>query len=190
MGPGRVRAGRRRGSTLVEVVIAAGLTSLVLVTSVGVYLTGMKSWVRGQANIDALSGSQRTVRYVSNELREAMEVTVTGGGTGVAYKRPARDGAGAFVTPLVWDGVSRSFTFDGSNLVMAADGVSRTLAKDVLSREPASGEAYALFSAPPAAVSRSLTIKLVCGKSGGGTETVVNRSRETVYLRNVPQLSR
>ena len=170
--------------------MAAGLTSLVLVTGVGLYLTGMKSWVRGQANIEALTGSQRTVRFISNELRQAMEVTVTNGGKGVAYKLPVMDATGAFASPLAWDGVDRSFSLQADKMVLASDGASRVLASGVLSRKPGANADYLLFTAPAGAVSRSLTIEIACGKDGGGTETATNLSRETVYLRNVPQLSR
>lgn len=170
--------------------MAAGLTSLVLTVGVGLYLTGMRSWVRGQANIEALSGSGRTARLISNELREAMEVTVTNGGKGVSFKRPLLDGTGAFAVPLAWDGIARSFDLVGDKLKLTEGGASRIVASGILKRKPGANSDYALFSAPTAAVSRSLTIELVAGKDGGGTETVTNRSRETVYLRNVPQLSR
>lgn len=181
---------RRRGATLTEVVIGAGISSAVLVAGVGTFLMGMRSWVKGEANIEASSASQKALRTVSNELREAMQITINSSGTRVDYVRPKREADGSFTNPMVTDGIARSFERVGSNLVMRTGGTTRTLAKNILARKPGDSSDYRLFTAPAGAVSRSLTMEIAAGKPGFRGETIVERSRETLYLRNVPQLSR
>lgn len=184
------RATRKRGATLTEVVLGAGISSAVLIAGVGTFLMGMRSWVKGEANMEASSSSQKALRTVSNELREAMSITINSSGTRVDYVRPKREADGTFTNPMVGDGISRSVERVGTTLVIRTGSTTRTLAKDILARKPGDASDYRLFTAPAAAVSRSLTMEIVAGKPGFRAETIIERSRETLYLRNVPQLSR
>lgn len=170
--------------------MAAGLSATVLVAGVGMFLVGMRSWIKGEANMVASSNSQKALRMVSNSLREAMDVTVTGGGNKVTFVLPKKAGDGSFINPMVSDGVTRTIERTGGQIVMTTGGTSRIVARSILSREPTASVDYPLFTAPVGSVSRSLTIKIVAGSTGVRAETIIDRARETVYLRNVPQLSR
>lgn len=181
---------RSRGTTLAEVVIAAGISSVVLFAGVGTFLIGMRSWIKGEANIEAASSSQRAVRNVSNELREAMSISVNTSGTKVDYTLPRREIDGTFTNPVVTDGIARSIERSGTDLILRRAGVARTIARDVLARRPGETSDYRLFTVPAGSVSRSLTIEIWASKGGVRAEQIVERSRETLFLRNVPQLSR
>lgn len=181
---------RQRGATLTEVALAAGISTTVLIAGVSVFLVGMRSWIKGEANMDVSSNSQKALRAVSNELREAMSVTVNTDGLGVTYVRPKRESDGSFTNPMVSDGVNRAIELSGTDLLIKGSGSPRKIARNVLKREPGQSSDYRIFTAPVGAVSRSLTIKLVAGKTGVSGDSIVERSRETVFLRNVPQLSR
>ncbi|RYG28531.1 hypothetical protein EON81_28345 [bacterium] len=183
------RSRRRRGFSLAEVVLAAGISTMVLIAGVGLFLTGMRSWISGEANMDVSANSQRSLRFVSDELREAMSITVNTP-TKVTYVLPKRESDGTFTNPMVGDGITRTIQLTGTNLVLTAGSVSRVVARSVLAREPSAASDYAIFTTPPGTVSRSLTLKLVASTPGVGGQAVVERSRETVFLRNVPQLSR
>ena len=186
----RSRNGRRRGATIAEVTIGAGISSVVLFAGLSTFLLGMRSWVKGEANIEASSSSQKAVRTISNELREAMEITVNASGTRVDFVYPQRESNGTFTSPMVEDGVTRYIERSGTSIILREGNVQRTIAKDVLARKPGGASDYPLFSTPAGSVNRSLTIEIYASKPSFKGEKIVERSRETLYLRNVPQLSR
>ena len=180
---------RRRGSTITEVMLASSISTIVLFAGVGTFLVGMRSWIRGQASVDALNGSQRAVRVISNELREAMSLVIAGDGRTVTYQKPLKDANGNFVTPMQTDGFTRTISVSGAGvLTMTAQGQTRTLAKGLVLTD--GGIPYNPFSAVNASLTRSLTVKLVSSQTGPMNSNVLSRVRETLYLRNVPQLSR
>lgn len=181
----------RKGSTLVETTLASSLTVAVLVASVGTFLLAMISWARGQGKIDAESGSQKAVKVISKELREAMAVTVDGNGQGLTYRLPSYDANGNYTVPITWDGVTRRLEVQGSQLVMVAAGNTRTVCKNLILTDPLSSggtSAYRPFTGGAGAITRSLTIMVVLRTQSDGGRYVTSRSRETVYLRNIPDL--
>lgn len=181
----------RRASTLVETMFASSLTVAVLLVSVSTFLLAMVSWARGQGKIDAESGSQKAVRVLSKELREAMAVTVDSDGRGVTYRLPSYDENGNYTVPITWDGVTRRLEVQGSQIVMTAGGNSRTVCKNLILTDPLSSggsTAYRPFTGGAGSITRSLTIMVVLRTQSDGGRYVTSRSRETVYLRNIPDL--
>lgn len=169
--------------------MAAGLSVMVLVSAVAIFLTGMRSWIGGQAGIDSLNSSQRALRVVANELREAMSLTVAADGKSVTYLKPLRDASGNFVAPVQPDGYTRTIAVDGNGtLTLSAQGTTRTLCKNLVSVD--GGQAYSYFSPSAGSLTRSLAIKFISTQPGISGAYVTSRSREVVYLRNVPELSR
>lgn len=193
---------RRRGATLVEAITASGLSVLALFTAVSVMISGMGSWAKGQGRIDAEGDAQAAVRAISNELREAMTVTVTSG-TVIDYRLPRKDESGNFIVPAEWDEVTRRIewvaTGPGIGNIRATGGsANRLLCRNVILRDPQSigftpttgGSSYAIFTAGPGTITRQLTIMIATRANGSRNQYVVSRSRETVFLRNIPSLTR
>ncbi len=180
---------KKRGVSLLEAVTAAALTTIVIFGSVATFLSGMSAWVRGQAHIDAESGSQRAVRRIANDLREAMTVSVDADGMGITYNLPQKDGTGAYVIPMVSDGVSRRIALNAGQIVKTGGGENRVYCKGVVTTDPVSNAAYRVFTPGVGAVTRSLTIMIASRSASYKTETVASRSRETIYLRNIPRVS-
>lgn len=186
---------KTRGSTLIEIITATSISMLVLLVGCATFVLGMETWFRGQARLDANEASQQAVREISMELREAMSVTVDAGGQGLSFRRPLKDGNGSYVQPITWDGVARRLQLDGSNnlQVTASDGTAaRTLCKNVIFTDPLSAGgtgAYQIFTPGAGAITRSLTVMVVTRRGLYRQETVTSRSRETIFLRNIPQLT-
>jgi len=183
---------RIRGTTLVEVIMAATLTVTVLTTAFAAFMVGMQSWIRGQGAIDAQSGSQSAVRTISHQLEEAMAIDVDGGGNSLTYKLPSVDGDGNYILPPTWDGVTRTISLNGSSLVMS-DGVSqRTLCTGVVLTDPNSqggNQAYTIFTPGAGTITRSIAVMVVSQQPGFEGSVMTSRDREEVYLRNIPDLS-
>jgi len=182
---------RRRGVTLIEVLVSSFITILCLSAAVGIFLLGMATWLRGQARIDANGTSEHAVRNMSNELREAMLLTVDGNGQGITYERPAKDASGNYTVPLTWDGVTRRFYLDANgNIQWSVNGINqKLLCTNVTTTDPVTNKPYVIFTPAAGTLFHSLTIEVANQKSSYEQEQASSRSRETVYLRNVPSLS-
>ena len=163
-----------------------------MTTAVGLLIMGMASWVRGESRIQAESQSQRAVRIISQELREAMMVSVDPDGTGLSYRLPTRDSSGTFTVPTTWDGVTRRIELRGDNLVVVGAQSERIIARNVsrtdFTQDPP--VAYQIFTPGAGAVTRQLVVTIVCQTNSYRTKNSVSRTRETVFLRNIPELSR
>lgn len=181
----------RRAVSLVEVLLASTLTVTVLAVAVGTFLTGMVSWARGQGRIDAEGGSQRAVREISQTLREAMAVTVDADGKGLSYRMPALDANGNYTIPITWDGITRRIAYSNGQIVASGGAADRVLCKGVILTDPQSSggtAAYAPFTAGSGTITRSLNVMIVSQRAADRDKTATSRSRETIYLRNIPDL--
>ena len=180
---------------MLEVVISSGMTVFILVGVVSIFLLGMTTWFRGQARIDANGSTQRSVREISNELREAMFVSVDADGKGITFQRPAKDGTtGDYTQPEVWDNVTRRIALNSSGeLWLSSNGTNvRRFCNNIILTDPLSTGgtgAYKPFTPGAGSLTRAVTIMLVAQKSNDKNEKVTSRSRETIVLRNVPQLT-
>lgn len=184
---------KQRGHTLVEVLTAASMSVVVLFAVVLSLLTGMQSWARGQGKINAEVSSQATIRMISQELRQAMSVTVESSGNALEYRLPQKDGSGDYVVPATWDGIIRKIRYvsDGETGHIELGPVSnlRTICEDVSLVDPLTSTSYKLFTAGDGSITRQLTVQIVAKTLGSGNKKVTSRTRETIYLRNIPSLT-
>ncbi|MCB8932850.1 MAG: type II secretion system GspH family protein [Fimbriimonadaceae bacterium] len=182
---------KRRGTTMVEVLVASVISFLVLMGAAAALLFGMAGWARGQARIDSETQSQQAIRQVSKLLREAMVVTVDGNGNGLNYRLPVKDENGNFVLPATWDGVTRRIEVNGSDLNLVVDGATRNLCSGVILTDPLDGnQSYRVFTPGAGTITRQLWMKLATSTmSSDRHKTMTSRGREMIYLRNIPQLT-
>lgn len=182
-----------RGVTLMETLTAATLTVIVLFTGIMVMVSAMNSWAQGQGRINAELQSQRAVRELSYQLRQAMAVTVDANGLGVNFRLPQKDGDGNYVVPAVWDGVTRRFEIANGKLTLTEAGASRALCNNVILTDPKSvggNTPYIPFVPGTGSIVRQLTVMVATRWNGKRDKLVTSRARETIYLRNIPQLSK
>ena len=196
------------GYSLAEVTVSAALGTMTIFAAVSVFLMNSASWARGEGRIDSETNVRQAVRIVSDELREAMNVTVDNDGQGLTYRKPKKDGNGDFEIPVTWDGIDRRIELSGTNLVLTEGAnTSRIIARNVMTQDPfmdgdhaisssissvASSNDwtdYQIFVPNTGAVTTEVMVKLVIGTTGGQAgEYVRARKREIVALRNVPEL--
>jgi type II secretory pathway pseudopilin PulG len=187
----RARNVRRRGMTLIEALMASVVTAVALTTALSTYLVGMMAWYRGEGNINAEMNSHTAITTVANELRQSMAVAVDPNGKGLSYTLPAKDDTGTMLSPIVSDGVARRIELDGTTINMYANGVPRPICTNVILTDPLSPGGTAacqVFTPGSGTTVRSVTVMVVTQTGGFGAELVTARNRETIYLRNVPQL--
>jgi hypothetical protein len=181
---------RRRGMSMVESLTAVGITSVTLIGGVSVYVSGMMSWVKGEGAIDAINNAQNPVRLIGIELREATKVQVNAAGTELSYELPLKDANGDYVMPLQSDGTVRYFRLDGSTMSHIIGANSRVIATNVLPTDPETGQNYKIFKTNGATIVRQVIVHIAASKQGYQDNWEPMRARETINLRNIPQLSR
>lgn len=185
----RARTTRQRGATLIELLTSATITLLVMAGAVAVLFSGSTSWARGIGKIGAESDAQMSIRVVSQQLREAMAVTVDPDGTGLTYRVPQMDAAGDYLFPITWDGVKRRIVLKRDQLQLIDGSSTRILARGVVKTDALNNNVpYRIFTAGPGAITRQVTIEIAVKKAAERAKTVVSRSRETVFLRNIPEM--
>ncbi len=175
-----------------ETITAAMLTATVLVTSVAVFIYASYSWIKGASHVMAESDSALAVQTMDRQLREAISVTLDANGKGITYQLPAHNADGSYAVPQVWDNVTRRIALSGTNLVMSgSDGTTTTLARSVYPYDPLAGtqSAYTIFSVTSGAKVTTLNVMIVTSQLDGHQSLVTSRSRQTVYLRNLPQVA-
>ncbi len=183
----------RRGATMVETVTAASLAGLVSTALIATFLSGMQAWAKGTGKITADLESQSALKRISGELKEAMSVTVDGNGMGLSYRLPRQDEGGNFVVPPVWDGVNRRIEFNSGRKELAIVTGSRReiIAENVISKDVTNGNRdYRIFVPGSGAITRQITVMIVSETYGARREKVASRLRETLFVRNVPVLTR
>lgn len=182
----------RRGFTLVEGLVAAGISALVMLGAVVLLLTAGAAWGRGQSKIDATGGAQASMRIIDAELREATKVTVDSDGKGLTYQLPVKDGQGNYVVPVASDGVDRRIEFatvDGSLVVRLGPTASkRVIMRGALTTDPDSNVSFKPFTPGPGSTVRSVKVRLMTSFYGSHSERMVGSAEETVNVRNAPVL--
>ncbi len=184
---------KKFGGALIEVLTASFIGTLVLFGAVSVFFMGMRGWLRGQAKINAENQSQNSLRVIAQELREAMAVSVDVDGKGLSYRLPKKDESGNYIVPPLWDQVSRRIELQGEKIVVVQPSKTRVVAENVILTDPLTSGgtgAYKIFSPGAGTIVRSLTIMVVTKTGEYRKETTTSRARETVFLRNIPDLAR
>lgn len=185
------RSSKRSGLTLVEVVVASLLSTMVIFSALSVYLAGMESWLRGSERINAETQSRQGVRMVSDYLREAMAVTVAADGRSLTYRLPQRDVAGDFVYPAMWDGVTRRLYFTNGTIRHDTGTSDRVIVRNVMTSDVGGTTLpYRIFTAGPGVITRQVTVQVVTRTNTDPTAKAFGRKREVIFLRNIPELTR
>jgi prepilin-type N-terminal cleavage/methylation domain-containing protein len=182
------RAGRRRGFTLVEVVIASFLMVVVTSAGFGIFWYSSRAFVRSQALNVAEKSAEVAVRNIVAQLRQAMLVTINSG-TSITYELPAVGSNGDYSYPPTWDGVTRSIQLSSGHITITAGTNNTTICSGVIGTDPLSSGGtgtYNIFTAGNAGILRSVIVMVVTQFNSQDNLTVTGRFRETVWLRNIP----
>lgn len=189
---GRLRS-RRAGMTLTEVMVASSITVMVIFAGLAIYLAGMASWARGESSIAAETQSRLAVKLIVDQIRESKDLVPDSDGMGLTFYLPRRDSDGNYevmTDPSITDGIPRRIFFRKGEIILEVQGNERILARDVVTIDPIDGEPYQLFTYDIFANPRQVNITVVTQRGSGNGREHNGRVRETVFLRNKPDLSR
>lgn len=189
----RLNRRRIRGAALLESVTAAFMGTMVLTTAFMIYMSGMMSWTKGEARITAEDTATVAVRRMSVMLREAMYVAVDNNGMGLTFRWPIKESNGRFRTPPVWDGITRRMYVQNGILYVSDGTNTEAICKGIITTDPQSAggaAAYTVFTPGQGTNTRQVTLMLVTQSASYRTEQVTSRCRETIFVRNVPEITR
>ncbi|MFM9873949.1 MAG: prepilin-type N-terminal cleavage/methylation domain-containing protein [Fimbriimonadaceae bacterium] len=202
------RRSRKSGFTLAEVVVASVVSVVVLTSVVTLFITVIAAWARGETTMGTEGETSQIISRVSDELREAMWVSVDGDGYGLTYRKPKKAVGGNFEIPVVWDGIDRRIYLSGTDLKIFDGTSTRILSKNVLKNDPfrlgthmnqmkksnqtvavEGAPTYKIFVPNSTALVSEITVTVVTGAKGGRPgEWSRAKKRDRVLLRNVPEL--
>jgi hypothetical protein len=169
------------------------MTVMVVTTAVMMLLYGLASWARGEGKILAETDAQKAVRIISQQLREARLVSIDSNGLGLRYYRPKFDANGNFITPAEDDGVVRRIELQGTTLKIITAGSPRTICTGIILTDPLSAggtTAYKIFTTSNSTITRQVNVQIVTQRNNFKAEKQTSRARETIFLRNVSQLTK
>lgn len=187
----------RRGSSLIEVMVASGMTILIIGAAIATMLSGMRSWAQGESFIEAELDGHQAVKRISQEIREAVALSVSPDGRSISYQLPLRDPQGDFIVPAQSDGVNRIIYVSGNtrnrfDLFIGPVANPRLISRNVILTDPSGvgNPAYRPFIAGPGAVTREVTVLIVTQTASVEGRPITHRVRENIYLRNIPSTTR
>lgn len=94
------RASNQRGLSLLELVIAASMLSLLMATVAVVLRTSRQAWEAHEADFSRLQGLHATVRHIVRQVRQAKDITQISPVTDLSGRLAVRLADG---TEAVWD---------------------------------------------------------------------------------------
>lgn len=182
---GVVLRGDRRGFTLLETLTATSLFTVMLLSGVSLMLNGVSSYERDITRTSAEADVGRAIRIISEQVRQAVTVTVDLDGQGLTYTLPARQTDGSLVVPITSDGITRRIYRTANGQHLAIDGMnqkSTPLRTQIIVEDLAPANVTGpLFSI--SMTNRALTMG-IASRVTTGQETFTPRKTEIVKIRN------
>lgn len=185
---------RKRGTSLVELLVGMTMMGFVLFGICGLFVSGLLTTERRQRDTNMAEDASQGLRYISERLQSAMSITIPDGGRSISYTLPQRSGSNDAVTgerelvyPPVSDGVTRTFSVNNARKLIDSDG-NRVLVRDVATTDPKPGstqynQTYPIFQLTTVGSRRAVSINLITSTSVNGEVQYV-RMKTTVLLRN------
>lgn len=185
---------KRRGFTLVELLMGMGVVAFVLLGSISLLNTGLKSFNKTSIDVDITNQNANTMRRISETLRQAMTATITDSGRTITFELPAlgpidpKTGERELIEPMKSDGVVRKYTVDFSAKSLKEYPSGRTLVKNLsdIDLDPNSTQykqVYPPFQLTSIGSYRAITIHLVTRKTNID-DLRYTRMKTTTVVRN------
>jgi Tfp pilus assembly protein PilW len=173
---------KKRGFTLVELLSAMSTMTVVILGTMTLLVTGLKSFKKTSSDVDITNQNANAMRKISETLRQAINVTISNSGKTISYNLPQMGsvdpvtGEKELTEPITSDGVNRTFNVDFSTGKLTQNPGNRVLVSNIASTDPQSGssqynQAYTPFQLTSIGSYRAITINLIT------TQTVVDNKR-------------
>ncbi len=164
----------RRGMTLIELLAGIFTMMLVVLGSLVMMVAGTQSFNVTNVDTDLNDKNAQGLRHVVQTIRSAYTVSVSTDGKTITYVLPklnasndALTGEQEYVTPLVGDGVNRTFVVDTTAGTLKDTSSGQTLVKNIIGTDPqvgssTYGQTYKPFSLSAQGALQAVSINLIC----------------------------
>jgi prepilin-type N-terminal cleavage/methylation domain-containing protein len=184
---------KTRGFTLMELMVGMTIMGALIIGTMTVFSETMSGFYRTKTDIDLASQNTLGMQRVAETLRGAYSMEIQNSGTKVVYYLPKKNatvdpttGEREYTEPIQSDGVARSFTVTGGQLVDDSSG--RVLAEKVVAKDPdpASSQynqVYAPFQLTTIGSRKALSINFITQEEVLKSQRY-QRMKTTVIIRN------
>lgn len=181
----KTRRSRARGSMMLELTIASGLSVIVIGLLVMTELGALREYQRALSRNAASRGAYNALREVRNIAQQAVQVSVSGGIQSTLLL-PLRDASGTIrlpVQPDTTNPVTLSVNFGTGTLTMTVGGNMRVLLTGISDRTP-QGAFYSPFTLTQYAPGVQVLHVRLSVRQGNSNTASVAWFEETILLRN------
>lgn len=185
----------KRAFTLVELLIGMGLMALLVLGSLTMFASSLRSLQRTTNDVTITDQNARALRKISESVRNATSVTVSSSGLVLTYTLPKMTtavdpvtGEKEVVVPPVSDGITRSYTVDFTAGTLRDSQSNRVMVQDICRVDPDAGSTlynqnYQPFQISSIDTHKAVTINLVTRDATSGQPRIM-RMKTTAILRN------
>ncbi len=175
-----------RGSMMLELFIASGLSVMVIALLVATELSALREYQRALSRNTAGRNAYNALREIRGIAQQAVQASVNGSGTQAVLLLPQRDASGAIrvpVQPDIANPITLTVDFSAGTLTMTTGEGSRVLLRGLSNRTP-QGAFYSPFTLTQYAPGvQALHVRLSIVQGSGAT-TATAWFEETIFLRN------
>lgn len=181
----------KKGFTLVEMMTSTVIMGFVIIGSLGLLTTGLKSFRRTTTDANLNSTNAQAVRKICENLKSAISISVSNNGTKIDYVLPkvstvkdASTGEFEFMVPVQSDGVARAYVVDFTAGTVTDTVTNKAILKKLAKTDPDKastqyGQAYSPFLVTTSGSIRAVTVNLVA------IERLIDEDRYTRYKTTV-----
>ena len=163
---------KKKAFTLVELLTGMSILSMVLLGTMTLLVTGLKSFRKTTTDVDITNSNANSVRKISETLRQAINVTISNSAKTVSINLPRLGGVDPvtgekeLVEPIQSDGINRSYIVDFTAGTLKEMPSGRILIKNISPTDPEKGSAqhnlaYTPFQLTSIGSYRAVTVNLI-----------------------------
>lgn len=164
--------GNKKGYTLIEVIIATGLSTMILAVMVSILIYSMWGWSRGVSQNTATDVVNMAMQKLANDARDGRDASVSSNILTITFPNKVTD---SVTQETIYDlsttsSVTRQYLVSNSNLIRRVNGTDTVIARGITN---------ATFQVHYGSVNVALT-----GYDRSGKYSATEQANGRIFLRN------
>jgi type II secretory pathway pseudopilin PulG len=172
-------AHNRKGITLMEMLISLGITSMLMLGILSLFIGSSRSSDKIQVQNSVDTDVALAVESITGYLIEGRSIVIDANGLGVTYRRPATNADGTYTSSFTSLEANSHRLYVTNGVLYSSEAVNRPVLRDVPTNDPETGAALRVFSA--GVNGKEIVLRLACSRKTSQNQTV--NSVVTTHLR-------
>lgn len=160
----------RRAMTLIELLVAASVTVILLAGLLPMIGASVRAWHRNVIDTSTTMDMSLAMRRIASELRYAKAVNINANGTSIQYTLP--------------DATSATFSLNNGNLMWSWSANGAPLLRGIVTNDPQFGGTYRLFEMSFVSDNSRAVLVRLCVRVNTPVGVRTQRLQQMVVLRN------